>query len=329
VIFHERFVPVPAVGEIPSEVSEDFFIPPTPLGGQDPSGPVVNTLARIAIYDNQLAAPRIIDVAAAPLLRFIENIASTTYEKAQQLGGSIPYTAIREISENFIHANFKECTVSVLDGGNTIRFSDQGPGIEKKLLVQQPGVSSATDAMRYFIRGVGSGFPIVREYLEVNNGFLQIDDNAREGVVVTISVHPDQNLGENRKAAPTQQASGLYDKTLPRPEDTLTTAASVVSPPPLYPTQDARAETRAFPQTPEPAPQKALTDARTIQALRIIDDIGAAGPTDLVEPLSISAATAYRLLQSLEDSGLLEKTVNRKRILSNAGMALLMKLTRP
>ena len=39
---------------------------------------------------------------------------------------------IREIVENFIHAHFVEPIISILDGGNTIRFADQGPGIEDK-----------------------------------------------------------------------------------------------------------------------------------------------------------------------------------------------------
>jgi hypothetical protein len=151
----------------------------------------VSTRARIAIYDDLLSAPRIVDIDPAPIVDFIEDIASNTYEYAQKQGGSLPYTAIREIAENFIHAQFKECAVSVLDKGNTIRFSDQGPGIEKKRLVQQPGVTSATAEMKHFIRGVGSGFPIVKEYLEHRKGVLSIDDNAREGVVITLSIQPN------------------------------------------------------------------------------------------------------------------------------------------
>jgi hypothetical protein len=151
----------------------------------------VSTRARIAIYDDLLSAPRIVDIDPAPIVDFIEDIASNTYEYARGQGGSLPYTVIREIAENFIHAQFKECAVSVLNKGNTIRFSDQGPGIEKKRLVQQPGITSATAEMKHFIRGVGSGFPIVKEYLEHRKGVLLIDDNAHEGVVVTLSVQPD------------------------------------------------------------------------------------------------------------------------------------------
>jgi sugar-specific transcriptional regulator TrmB len=125
---------------------------------------------------------------------FIEDIATSTYERAREQGGSLPYTVIREIAENFIHAHFKECTVSILNKGNTILFSDQGPGIEKKRLVQQPGITSATADMKRFIRGVGSGFPIVKEYLEHRKGFLSIDDNAKDGTVITLSIQYDEPL---------------------------------------------------------------------------------------------------------------------------------------
>ncbi len=46
-----------------------------------------------------------------------------------------------------------------MDKGNTIRFADQGPGIAHKDLVQEPGFSSATEPMKRYIRGVGSGLP--------------------------------------------------------------------------------------------------------------------------------------------------------------------------
>ena len=118
-------------------------------------------VARIAVYDDLLSAPRIVEIQPADAAHYIDSIASTTYELAAQQGGVIPYTVIREVSENFIHAKFKEITVSILDKGCTIRFADQGPGIENKERAQLPGFSSATAEMKDYIRGVGSGLPIV------------------------------------------------------------------------------------------------------------------------------------------------------------------------
>jgi uncharacterized membrane protein len=241
----------------------------------------VNTRARIAIYDDLLSAPRVADINPAPIVDFIESIASKTYDFAKAQGGSLPYSVIREIAENFIHAQFTECTVSILNKGNTLRFSDQGPGIEKKHLVQQPGVTSATAEMKRFIRGVGSGFPIVREYLEYRNGFLSIDDNAREGTVITLSIQQEET-------AP--RSSEVPDQVHDRPAQAHSTIR---------------------------------LDRRSLQVLRLLYKEGIMGPSDLMEPLEVSAATAHRILVGLEQKGLIESTPHRKRILSSAGLAYL------
>ena len=151
--------------------------------------PVTATqVAKIAAYDDLLSAPRVVEIPPSDVATYIDQIASTTYEMATSLGGIIPYTVIREVSENFIHAQFKEITVSILDHGCTIRFADQGPGIENKDRAQLPGFSSATNEMKSYIRGVGSGLPIVKEYLKFSNGRLVIEDNIKDGAVVTIAV---------------------------------------------------------------------------------------------------------------------------------------------
>ena len=61
------------------------------------------TSTRIAVYDDFLSAPRIVDIEPSDIARYIEEISSKTYELAQQKGSSIPYTVIREVCENFIH----------------------------------------------------------------------------------------------------------------------------------------------------------------------------------------------------------------------------------
>lgn len=152
------------------------------------------TPTRIAVYDDFLSAPRIIDIDPKEISQYIEDISSKTYELAQQKGSSIPYTVIREVCENFIHAQFRDPCISILDGGNTIKFTDQGPGIEDKQRAQNPGFTSATAEMRQYIRGVGSGFPIVRDYLKFSNGRLIIEDNIKAGTVVTIQI--DKNASD-------------------------------------------------------------------------------------------------------------------------------------
>lgn len=165
----------------------------------------VNATARVALYDDMKAAPRVIKVEPASTNEFIENLTTTVYEQSKLAGGKIPYTLIREVSENFIHAQFKEIVVSILDDGNTVRFADQGPGIQEKEKAQQPGFSSAIEPMKSYIRGVGSGFPIVKDYLDDREGSIIIEDNLVSGAVVTISL--DKN--RQKKKAPLQRNAPL------------------------------------------------------------------------------------------------------------------------
>lgn len=148
----------------------------------------VNSPARIAVYDDLLSSPRIIDIPPNRTKDFIGALASSVYNEAREAGGSIPFTVILQVTENFIHARFTEMVVSIFDGGKTIRFTDQGPGIADKEKAQLPGYSSATQEMKQYINGVGSGLPIVKEYLETKNGNIRIEDNLESGAVVTISV---------------------------------------------------------------------------------------------------------------------------------------------
>lgn len=163
----------------------------------------ISSPARIAVYDSLKTAPRVIQIQGGPTHEYIEHIASLTYRHAREAGGGIPYTVIREVSENFIHARFNEVVVSILDGGNTIRFADQGPGIQRKDLVKEPGFSSATEPMKRYIRGVGSGLPIVQDYLDTTHGHIEIADNINQGSVVTISLVPPAAREED---APIEEA---------------------------------------------------------------------------------------------------------------------------
>lgn len=160
----------------------------------------VSTVSNIAVYDDALSGPRVIKIQPADTASYIEALAATIYQNSQDLGGSISYTIIREVSENFIHAQFKEVLVTIRDHGDTIIFADHGPGIPFKDKAQMPGFSSAVEPMRNYIRGVGSGLPIVREYLGMSHGTITIEDNLDgTGTVVTISV---------------AEKAGEYDRTV-------------------------------------------------------------------------------------------------------------------
>lgn len=155
--------------------------------GSDESLSYARCPGRIAVYEEARgAAPRIIEIQSGPTPEFLESLASKTYELAHAAGGSIPYTVIREIVENFIHAHFNEPVVSVYNKGDEIRFSDQGPGIKNKEKAALPGFTSATQEMKSYIRGVGSGLPLVNDFLSLNGGSFLIEDNVGTGTVVTI-----------------------------------------------------------------------------------------------------------------------------------------------
>ncbi len=168
-------------------MAEDFypFVENGPVPAENPLEP--RHPARIAVYDDAAAAPRVVEVAPKDVRAYLEEITLQVTQLAQAQGGMIPFMVIREIVENLIHAYFIEPTVSILDRGNTIRFSDQGPGIRQKDRALQYGTTSATEEMRRYIRGVGSGLPYVQQYMSDKGGSLLIEDNMAGGTVVTIS----------------------------------------------------------------------------------------------------------------------------------------------
>ncbi len=172
----------------------------TPLASDDavhdvstPSGMIEPLMARLAVYDSLVAPPRVEEVSAGDPRAFIESLAARTYHLAREAGGSIPFTVIREVVENLIHASFREVVVTIMDRGSTIRFADQGPGIPDKARAFMPGFTTATHEMKRFIRGVGSGLPLVRECLSCSSGVVTIEDNLGKGTVVTL--HMDGGRG--------------------------------------------------------------------------------------------------------------------------------------
>src|SRR3972149_753846 len=127
---------------------------------------------RLAIYDSPLTTPRVISLSGEDFETLIGELAAQTYNYSHERGGRIPFVVIREVVENLIHAYFRDAVITILDDGDTIRISDQGPGIRDKQRALQPGFTTATREMRRFIRG----------------GTLGIEDNLDRGTVVTLSL---------------------------------------------------------------------------------------------------------------------------------------------
>jgi hypothetical protein len=152
------------------------------------SGAIDEPEVRLAIYDSPVAEPQVISLRGDDFQAFVGELAARTYAVSRERGGRVPYVVIREIVENLIHAYFRNATVTILDDGNTIRISDQGPGIVDKERALQPGFSTATAELRRVIRGVGSGLAVAREQLSFLGGTLTLEDNLDRGTVVTLSV---------------------------------------------------------------------------------------------------------------------------------------------
>ncbi len=160
-------------------------------GGQvTAQAPKAMYAARIAVYDDMLSTPRVIVIEPQDVRTYLEETTNTVYQCMKEQGGRISLMVIREIVENFIHAHFAEPIISILDGGDTIRFADQGPGIDDKERAFDFGVTSANSKMKRYIRGTGAGFPMVQEYLENAGGAVSIEDNMGNGTVVTVSLNP-------------------------------------------------------------------------------------------------------------------------------------------
>lgn len=162
--------------------------------------------ARIAVYDDAAAAPRVVVIDPSDVRSYLEEITSEVSRLSREQGGHIPFMVIREVVENLIHAYFIEPAISILNNGDTIRFADQGPGIKEKDRALEYGTTSATEEMKRYIRGVGSGLPYAQQYLKDHGGTLQIEDNISGGTIVTISMMPEQpDIPQVRQAPAPQQ----------------------------------------------------------------------------------------------------------------------------
>lgn len=295
----------------------------------------VRHAARIAVYDDAAAAPRVVVVEPQEVRPYLEEITRVVTQLAKEQGGSIPFMVIREIVENLIHAYFMEPTISILDGGNTIRFSDQGPGIAHKDLALQYGTTSATEEMKRYIRGVGSGLPYAQQYMQDKGGSLRIDDNMAGGTVVTISAvgesvaAPDSagGLAAPAQAAPpapqgwspAQQAWPPAQQGWQAPQQGWATQ-QYAAPAWQQPQQGWQPQGAPQPYAPAPVQQPSADlswitlSARGRAVVNYLAAHDAVGPSDLSRAYGESQPTWTRELQMLEEQGLVRKDGQKRRL---------------
>lgn len=175
---------------------------------------------RIAVYHEPHAAPQVFTVDEPSrnddylLPALARSLASRAYQFAKELGGQLPLLVFDELIDNLVHASFAGVVVTILDGGNTLRISDAGPGIPDKEAALRPGFTSADAGARRLIRGVGSGFSLVSEVLAKMEGHLMIEDNLGKGTVVTARVKPQQHEPLAPAPVPTYNLPERQLKTL-------------------------------------------------------------------------------------------------------------------
>jgi anti-sigma regulatory factor (Ser/Thr protein kinase)/DNA-binding transcriptional ArsR family regulator len=269
------------------ERTEDIKQQPTPTEPK-PSIPPVDEVkfpARIAVYDDAAAAPRVLIIDPSDVRNYLEEITQTVTKLSHEQGGSIPFMVIREIVENLIHAYFIEPAISILPGGNTIRFSDQGPGIKEKDRAMEYGTTSATEDMKRYIRGVGSGLPYANQYLLDKGGSLLIEDNMARGTVVTISME------QHVKKEPIQSMSPETENALPLVSDAAL----------------------KFPKI----------STRGKKILKYLRSHELVGPKELIATYGYSAATWSRELRALDEDGItIKERDGQKRHLTPIGRSV-------
>ena len=266
---------------------QDFFLRLVSQRGDETANEAQAPEVRVAIYDSPLAPPQVVTLSSDDFNQLIGELSARTHSYARERGGRIPFVVIKEIIENLIHAYFKDAVVTIMGDGNTIRISDQGPGIPESVRAHafEPGFTTATREMRRFIKGVGSGLPVAKEQLAFLGGAITIDDNLKGGTVVTLHVGPPAGVAPEAAAAP-----------------------RVAS---------------AAPAVPSAAAPR-LSD-RQKKILLLIAEIGAAGPSTIAKELGMSHSTAFRELSALQHMRLLAVGTADpgKRTLTEEGIAFL------
>jgi DNA-binding transcriptional ArsR family regulator len=246
-------------------------------GGMDRAGAGV----RRVVYPRG-GEPEITEVSAANPRSATQKFTRFVTERVREAGGRVPEESIREVVENLIHAGYSGVVISILDGGNVVRVSDKGPGVENKSRVMEFGFSGASPEVMREIRGIGAGLGIAHAAAEKAGGKVTVEDNIGGGTVVTIAV-----VGE----APVAEESKLAQRPSPQ---------------------------RRY---PDGVPRMNISE-RQQKVLITVLECGEVGPSTVADRLEISVSTAYRDLSVLEEHGLVLADESGKRLISPLGRDL-------
>ena len=240
--------------------------------------------ARLAIYRDGEPEPKVEEVQGTGPEELIHRLCTATERVIRDQGTILPQPAVKALIENLVHARFQSPTVSILNGGRTIRVADRGPGIADKRRAVEPGYSSAGEEERRVIAGVGAGLAVAARQAEQGGGRLEISDNLGGGTVVTLEF-----AGAGRHVS----------SSLVRPQ---------------------LAELgHAYSASERPSE---LSDNGK-RVLLLLAELGGSELTTICDELRIPAAAARSELDSLRRLGLLDPTDQTHLVLTPAGLGYL------
>ena len=236
---------------------------------------------KVAVYPNG-GEPEVSEVSAASASAATVKFSKLVMDKVEESGGRVPETALRELVENLIHAEFRGVVISVLEDGNVVRVSDKGTGIQHKDRAFEFGFSGATaDAIRE-IRGVGAGLGMARAAAEEVGGTVTIEDNIGGGTVATVSVPETGKEPAGGEPVENQVPQRKY---------------------------------------PDAVPSMNISERQQKVLITVLEH-GEVGPSTVAERLEISVSTAYRDLSVLEEHGLVAGADSGKRMITPLGRDL-------
>jgi hypothetical protein len=237
---------------------------------------------RIAVYPRS-GEPEVTEVAAANPRSATAKFTRFVMGRVSEAGGRVPEESVREVIENLVHAGYRGVVISILDGGDVVRISDKGPGVQQKERAMEFGFSGATAEALHEIRGVGAGLGIARAAAEKVGGTVVIEDNIGGGTVATISVPVEGSDSKEREP--------------------------FINSAPLR---------RRY---PDGVPRMNISERQQKVLITVLEH-GEVGPSTVAERLEISVSTAYRDLSVLEEHGLVVTDESGKRMISPLGRDL-------
>lgn len=210
-------------------------------------------------------------------------ICSYIYKMLFLLQSPFPHAVIKEIVENFIHADYLYPSILICDDGYTLVFSDKGPGIKEPKKALKEGFYSISTHKRKYIRGMGLGFTLAKSLLGQYKGSIEIDNNIDSGCVITLKI-PKMNINSLLTS----------EKQTKFPEKNTDNSIS----------------------------HNHYLSRRQRDVLMVISDTKEAGPSVVSELLGIALSTAYRDLTYLEQCSFIRSSKG-KRLLTPEGISYL------